>query len=57
MDRTTFTEALLADYIARVHMLSREELIREVIELKHRVLKSASDGELTTIAYEQRNTE
>jgi len=38
-------------------MLSREELIQEVIELKHRVLESASDGELTGIAYEQRNTE
>lgn len=56
MDRTTFTEALLADYIVKAHMLSREELIQEVIELKSLVLESASDTELITTAYDKSRT-
>ncbi len=56
MDRTTFAEALLADYIVKAHMLSREELIQEVIELKSLVLESASDTELITTAYDKPRT-
>jgi hypothetical protein len=38
MDRITYLEALLADYIARVSELTREDLIQEVIELKSQSL-------------------
>ncbi len=46
MDRTTFIEMILADYIERVKHLSREELLNELLDLKYRVLESSSDDEV-----------
>ena len=54
MDRTTFLEALLADYIMKVQTLSPDELIQEAIELKSLVLESASDEELISNNYAPR---
>lgn len=55
MDRTTFLEAILADYIARLSPLTRDELIQEVIELKFHILESASDEEVLRQHYASRH--
>lgn len=53
MDRTTFREAVFADYIVKMSGLSRNELLQEAIELKSLVLESASDTEVLQQSYEQ----
>lgn len=55
MDRTTFLEAILADYIARVSKLTKEELTQELIELKFYILESASDEEVFRQHYASRH--
>jgi hypothetical protein len=56
MDRITFVEALLADYIMKVQILSRDKLLQEVIELKSLVLEFTSDEDLISNTYVQRRT-
>jgi hypothetical protein len=51
MDSMSFREALLADYIAKVQCMTREELLQEVIDLKYRVLESCSDTDLIKNQY------
>lgn len=57
MDSTSFREAILADYIVKVKTMTAEELVQELIDLKHRALESSSDEELINQIYATREPE
>jgi len=54
MDKSTFQEAILADYIRKIKSLSGEKLINELIQHKWTELESLSVEELSVEANEQR---
>lgn len=46
MEKITFIESLLADYILKIEPWSKEKLINELIEIKFRELESIADIDL-----------
>ena len=46
MDRTSFEEAIIAEYIGALKSYSREELVSELIEVKFGQLEKLSDEAL-----------
>jgi hypothetical protein len=48
MDRVSFREAVLADYILKVENWDRETLLQEAINLKSLLLGSQTDSEIIT---------
>jgi hypothetical protein len=48
MDRTSFREAVLADYILKAENWDREKLLQEAINLKCLLLESQTDSEIIT---------
>lgn len=55
MDKVSFREAILADFIMEVESWSRERLLQELISMKHSELESATDGEVITKLHEDRS--
>lgn len=43
MEKITFIESLLADYILKIESWSKEKLINELIEIKFRELESVAN--------------
>ena len=54
MDKTSFREAILADYIMEAESWPRKKLIQELIRIKFHELESATDNEVLVKLYEQR---
>ena len=48
MDRISFREAVLADYILKAENWDREKLLQETISLKSLLLESQTDSEIIT---------
>jgi hypothetical protein len=48
MDKTSFREAALADYILKAENWDREKLLQETISLKYLLLESQTDSEIIT---------
>ncbi len=46
MDRFSFQEAVLADYIQVVSLYTREELLNELLDVKYSQLEQLPDDEL-----------
>ena len=46
MDRFSFQEAVLAEYISALRTYSRDELVNELLDLKHDQLEKLSDEAL-----------
>ncbi|MFA6376743.1 MAG: hypothetical protein WCX69_05065 [Candidatus Paceibacterota bacterium] len=54
MDRTSFREAVLADYILKAENWDREKLLQETISLKCLLLESQTDSEIITEINEEK---
>jgi len=54
MDRLSFQEAVLADYIQVLQSYSREELLSELLDVKYGQLEKLSDEALLVELNEQR---
>jgi len=54
MDRFSFQEAVLADYIQVLQSYSREELLSELLDVKYGQLEKLSDEALLVELNEQR---
>ena len=54
MDKVSFREAILADFIRKVESWPRKRLLQELINLKYSELESATDGEVIAKLYEDR---
>jgi hypothetical protein len=46
MDITSLKEIIIADYISKIQVISKEELVNELIELKCHYLDSCSESEI-----------
>lgn len=54
MDRFSFQEAVIAEYIAALKLRSREELVNELIDVKFDQIEKLSDEELIVELNDQR---
>lgn len=54
MDRLSFQEAILADYIQSISSLTRDQLLNELLDVKLKQLETLPDQKLTVELNEQR---